>query len=88
VGARAQAFLERRPAPAPDLAREARLVRARALEDAFWAAGGKDRSRLEQALAAWKALAAGGDGAGEPLLRATALGAKAPSREGARTVCR
>lgn len=88
VAARAAAFLERRPPPGADLAGEARLARARALEETFWAAGGKDRARLEQALAAWKALAAAGDGAGEPVLRATALGAKAPSREGAKPVCR
>ncbi|HEY6098327.1 MAG TPA: hypothetical protein VIW03_02790, partial [Anaeromyxobacter sp.] len=88
VAARAAAFLERKPSPATDLASEARLVRARALEDAYWSSGGKDRGRLDAALGAWKALAAGGDGAGEPVLRAAALGAKSPSREGARQVCR
>ena len=87
VASRADAFLERKPAPAAELAAEARLVRARALEDGFWSAGGKDPARLRAALAAWRALAAGGKGAGEPVLRAAALGAKLPSREGARRVC-
>ena len=87
VVARAAAFLERKPAPAADLAGEARLVKARALEDAYWTAGKKDHARLDAALAEWKALAAAG-GAGEPVLRAAALGAKVPSREGARPVCR
>jgi hypothetical protein len=86
VAGRAATFLERRPPPSADFAGEARLLRARALEDAYWASGGKDLARLEAALAAWKALAAGG--AGEPVLRAAALGAKVPSREGARPVCR
>jgi serine/threonine-protein kinase len=89
VAARAAAFLGRRPEPAADLAEEARVVRARALEDGFWSTGGKDRARLDAALAAWRALAASGRAGGpEATLRAAALEAREPSREGARPVCR
>jgi hypothetical protein len=64
-------------------------VRARALEDGFWSTGGKDRARLDAALAAWRALAASGRAGGpEATLRAAALEAREPSREGARPVCR
>lgn len=89
VAARAAAYLERKPAPPPELASEARLLRARALEDAWWAAGGKDRGKLDAALGAWKALAARKDAeAAEAAPRVAALSAKEPSREGARPVCR
>ncbi len=88
VIARAAAFLARKPAPTPPLAAEARILRARALEDLFWATGGADRARRDAALAAWRAVGAAGDApAGEAVLRTAALGAKEPSREGARPVC-
>jgi hypothetical protein len=88
VLARATAFLARRPTPAAELAAEARILRARALEDLFWASGGTERVRRDAALAAWRALGAAGDApAGEAVLRTAALGAKEPSREGSRPVC-
>jgi len=89
VAARAAAFLERRPRPAVELLAEARVLRARALEERFWAGGRADRARLDAAMAAWKELAVPGEaGAPEATLRLAALGAKEPSREGARPVCR
>jgi hypothetical protein len=68
-----------------ELAAEARLLRARALEDVYWARGGKERR--DAALAAWRALGAAGARAREAVLRTAALGAKEPLREGARPVC-
>jgi serine/threonine-protein kinase len=87
VAGRAAAFLERRPAPASELVREARLVRARALEEAFWSGGATNRSALAAALAAWKGLAAGPRPPPEAVERVAALAARQPSRTGARTVC-
>ncbi len=87
VAARAAAFLERRPAPSPELAREAQLVRARALEEAFWSSGGTDRSTLEAALGAWRVLASGAGGLPEAAERASALAGSQPSRAGARPAC-
>jgi tRNA A-37 threonylcarbamoyl transferase component Bud32/predicted RNA-binding Zn-ribbon protein involved in translation (DUF1610 family) len=88
VAARAAAFLDR-PALPPELAAEARLLRARALEHAFWSFGGSDPARREAALAAWRAIAAAEPGAGgaEAAGRAKALAAAEPTREGARPVC-
>jgi serine/threonine-protein kinase len=70
IVARADAFLARSPAPAEAFARAARLLRARAAEEAFWAAGGKEAARREAALAAWRDLsAAGGEIAAEAAAR-------------------
>jgi eukaryotic-like serine/threonine-protein kinase len=86
VATGATAFLARRPAPAASLAAEARLLRARALEEAFWAS--EDPARLDAARAAWRAAAGAREGAAEARRRSAALRGKQPAREGARSVCR
>jgi serine/threonine-protein kinase len=87
VAAGATALLEREPAPAAGVAAEARILRARALEEAFWASGG-DAARLDAARAAWRLVAGGREGAAEARRRSVALRGKLPTREGARPVCR
>jgi serine/threonine-protein kinase len=89
VVARADAFLARSPPPAADLALTARVLRARAIEEAFWTGGGADQARREAALAAWRDLAAsGGDAAGEAAARVGFLTAGAvPAEAGAAAVC-
>lgn len=72
IVARAAAFLSRSPPPADDLAQAARLLRARAAEEAFWASGATDPARRDAALAAWKEVAAaGGEAAAEATARAS-----------------
>jgi serine/threonine-protein kinase len=85
VAARAATFLAARPESM--YAPEARLWRARALEDRFWRGGGRDRAQLAEAVAAWRA-AADGRGAAEARDRIAKLGRKKPAREGAARVCR
>jgi serine/threonine-protein kinase len=89
VAVRAGAFLERRPAPAEDLAFEALRLRARALEEIFWAAGGADVPLREAAIASWRRAAeAGGPHAAEASARSAALAASPAARDPAATpVC-
>ncbi len=86
VAARAAAFLERASA-SPGVAREAQLLRARALEEAFWSAGGTDRSTLEAALAAWRDVASRAGAPPEAAERVAALSGSQPSDAGSRPVC-
>ncbi len=86
VAARAAAFLER--FPASERAADARLWEARALEDAFWRSGGRDRKALARAIDAWRLAGTGESGAGEAARRLEALGARKPVAKGAARVCR
>jgi serine/threonine-protein kinase len=91
VAARAAAFLERSPAPAPPLLVAARTWRARALEEAFWAGGGADPALRASAVEAWRAVE-GSEGIGALAAlaassRAVALAAQEPSRAGAGALC-
>jgi hypothetical protein len=85
VAARAGRFLAEHPESM--YAAEARLWRARALEDRFWRGGGRDRTQLAEALDAWRA-ADDGRGAAEARDRIAKLSRKRPVRDGARGVCR
>ena len=81
VAARAGAFLARAPAPAPELAAQARRLRARAAEEAFLAGGATDAALRAAALDAWTAVAAeGGADAHLAQARAAALSANPPAR--------
>jgi hypothetical protein len=84
VAARAEAFLAAHPESA--FAPEARLLRARGLEAAFWAGGGRDRKALARAIDAYQAVAGGPDAA-EAKERIAKLSRKTPQREGARRAC-
>ncbi|MFT3913594.1 MAG: serine/threonine-protein kinase [Anaeromyxobacteraceae bacterium] len=84
VAARAAAFLAKKPAA--DLAEEARLLRARALEEAYFAAP-RERGRLGAAQDAWRAVGTTGRNGAEAKARLRALGAKAPARAKVAPVC-
>jgi hypothetical protein len=86
VAARAAAFGGRRPSSAPDLREEARLHRARAFEEAYFA-GPPDGARLRAAVEAWRRVPAAGRYGAEAKARLRALGAKAPVKGQASPVC-
>ncbi len=87
IAQRAVQFLVRYPGSAH--AQAARLWQARALEDAFWRGGGRDRKLLDRAVAAYRnAAEAKGAGTAEAEKRIKRLGGRSSSREGAPKVCR
>jgi len=81
----AAGFAARTPAPPPDLREEARLLRARALEEAYFVA--PDRARLMAALDAWRILSASGRHVDEAKRRSKALSGAKPVRGSAQPVC-
>jgi len=85
VAARAAAFVQRRPSPAPDLVEEARLLRARALEEDYFAR--PDKVKLKAAVEAWKLVPAKGRNGAEVKARLRALAAKTPARAKTPPVC-
>jgi hypothetical protein len=85
VANRAAAFADHKPTPPPDLLEEARLVRARALEEVYFAA--PDRALLKLAVAAWKPLAGSSRHGAEAKKRVKWLSAARPTRGGAGPVC-
>jgi hypothetical protein len=79
VAARVGAFLARAPAPAPELAAQARRLRARAVEEAFFAGGATDAALRAEASEAWTAVAAeGGADAEAARARVATLSANSP----------
>ena len=84
VAARAATFLAAHPESA--FASEVRLLRARGLEAAFWAGGGRDRKALALVLEAYRAVPEG-PGAAEAKDRIARLSRKRPLREGSRRAC-
>ena len=89
VATRAASFLARRPAPPADLAEEAKVVRARALEEALFASAPKERpARQKAALEAWRAVPVSGPHGAEAKKRTKALSQKAPQAGKADPVCR
>ena len=87
VATRAEAFLAAYPSSSS--AQQARLWLARALEDAYWRGGGRDRKLLQRAIEAYRgAVAAPGDGRTEAEQRLARLDTKRPVRAGAPRVCR
>jgi serine/threonine-protein kinase len=84
VAARAGAFLSAHPESS--FAPAVRLLRARGLEAAFWAGGGRDRKALARAVEAYREVAAGPEPA-EARDRIAKLSRKTPRREGSRRAC-
>jgi hypothetical protein len=84
VAARAATFLAAHPESA--FTPEVRLLRARGLEAAFWAGGGRDRKALALAVEAYGAVPEG-PGAAEAKDRISRLSRKRPQREGSRRAC-
>ncbi|HSN93012.1 MAG TPA: serine/threonine-protein kinase [Anaeromyxobacteraceae bacterium] len=84
VAARAARFLAAHPESI--FAPEVRLLRARGLEAAFWAGGGRDRRALALAIEAYRSVPEG-PGAAEAKDRVARLSGKRPSRAGSRRAC-
>jgi serine/threonine-protein kinase len=84
VAARAEAFLAAHSDSV--FAPEIRLRRARGLEAAFWAGGGRDRKALARAIEAYREAAAGPERS-EAKDRIARLSRKRPQREGSRPAC-